>query len=341
MEMFRRKSLRIAVKESLQDVSNMEVTVVPEGIAKKPEKKAKNPKKIKVTAKDKPSNELQTNLHVSRMRKRANTIETTGKRKYVRKKPFVSKKAKIQARLEVLQNQDTIDNANAENLLEVALIEDKLAVDKKTKRQNYRVEPLNPVIDYSVSWDEDFQLKQEMGKLNIKTLTNYDSIDFGSNGNGDIKISSWSIDGINRLIQKGGMEFFHREQSDIFCLQNLKCSSEKEVKSKLTLDGYEGFFSLGIGYSGSGVLTKIKPLSVKFETEIEELDEVGSVMVLEFEKFQLVSVNAPTAGFGLKKLKKKLMWHDALNDFIDELSMLEKPLVITGNFQAALTEIGE
>lgn len=180
-----------------------------------------------------------------------------------------------------------------------------------------------------------------MRKLNIETLTNYDLINFGSNGDGDFKISSWSIDGIKKLIEKSGMEFFHREKSDIFCLQNLKCSSEEEVKSKLMLDGYEAYFSLGIGLPGIGILTKLKPLSVRLETEIQELDEVGSVMVLEFEKFQLVSVNAPTAGFGLKKLKKKITWHNALNDYIDELSLLGKPLVITGNFQAALAEIGE
>lgn len=123
MDKYRRKSERIAVKESLLDVSKMEVSDVPLEKVIIPEEQAKIPKTEGM--------ESQPKLHVSRMQKRANTIETRVKRKYVRKKPFVSKKAKNQARLEALQVQDAIDYTNAENSPEEALIEDKVTVDKK------------------------------------------------------------------------------------------------------------------------------------------------------------------------------------------------------------------
>lgn len=316
---FPRKSERIAVKESLQDVFKF-----PVSMANNSENAVNVPKKKEI---EKSSGD-QSELPVTKQ-KRTSQVKTTTtkKRSCVRKKPFISKKAKIKQ-----NHEDEPKLIRADIPIEVEVMV------SKPRKQRAAIE-LNALVNFDAGW-KDNQLHHEMKKLDIKTLTNYDSIDFGNNEN-MLKISSWNIDGVDRLISRGGLEFFLREKSEVFCLQNLKCSNGKELRSKLSFDGYEAYFNLRVGLPGIGILTKIAPLSVIMETEVEELDEENSVMVMEFENFLLLCVAAPSAGFGLKKLEKKMSWQDSFNEYIEELQEQPKPLVIAGNFQTALHEIGK
>ena len=47
------------------------------------------------------------------------------------------------------------------------------------------------------------------------------------------------------------------------------------------------------GYSGTAIFTKKKPLSVTYGLDIEEHDQEGRVITLEFDNFFLVNVYTP------------------------------------------------
>lgn len=156
------------------------------------------------------------------------------------------------------------------------------------------------------------------------------------------KITSWSIGGAKNLMDKSGVDFFLRENSEILCLQDLQFSSEDELMKFLKLDGYQAHFNLNRGSSGIAVLTKVEPKAVKFTTGFSELDSEKSVMLMDFEQFRLLCVSAPSAGFGLQRLEEKSAWFDALKVFIMNLKNLrKKPLIIAGNFSTSMKEIGE
>ena len=67
------------------------------------------------------------------------------------------------------------------------------------------------------------------------------------------------------------------------------------------------------GYSGTAILTKKKPLSVRFDMGIEEHDQEGRVIVLEFEAFFLVNVYTPKSGSELKRLEYRQRWEPLIS----------------------------
>ena len=56
---------------------------------------------------------------------------------------------------------------------------------------------------------------------------------------------------------------------------------------ELDLEGYEQYWNYAVkkGYSGTAVFTKKKPLNVTYGIGIEEHDQEGRVITLEFEEF--------------------------------------------------------
>lgn len=60
------------------------------------------------------------------------------------------------------------------------------------------------------------------------------------------------------------------------------------------------------GYSGTAILTKVKPLSVTYDMGIKAHDGEGRVTTAEFEEFILVSTYVPNSGEGLRRLKYRV-----------------------------------
>ena len=54
------------------------------------------------------------------------------------------------------------------------------------------------------------------------------------------------------------------------------------------------------GYSGTLVFTKVKPLSYSYGINIEEHDQEGRVITLEYNKFYLVNCYTPNSQDELK-----------------------------------------
>ena len=101
-----------------------------------------------------------------------------------------------------------------------------------------------------------------------------------------MKFISWNVNGIRACVQKGFMDFFQEADADIFCIQETKMQ-----EGQLTLDtpGYHQYWNYAVkkGYSGTAVFTKEEPVSVKYGIGIEEHDQEGRVITLEFPEYYL------------------------------------------------------
>ena len=60
------------------------------------------------------------------------------------------------------------------------------------------------------------------------------------------------------------------------------------------------------GYSGTAVFTKKKPLNVTYGIGIEEHDQEGRVITLEFEEFYFVTVYTPNSQNELARLDYRM-----------------------------------
>lgn len=152
-----------------------------------------------------------------------------------------------------------------------------------------------------------------------------------------MKLISWNVNGIRACIQKGFLEFFHAEDSDVFCLQETKL---QDGQITLDLPSYEQYWSYAEkkGYSGTAIFTKHTPLSYHYGIGHEELDHEGRVITLEFQEFYLVTCYTPNAQRGLARIDHRMNWEDAFLDYLTALDK-KKPVIICGDLNVAHQEI--
>ena len=153
-----------------------------------------------------------------------------------------------------------------------------------------------------------------------------------------IKLISWNVNGIRSALKKGFESFLKDEQPDILCLQEVK-AFEKDVK--INLGPYHLYWNHAkrAGYSGTAMLTKIKPLSVRSGMGIQQHDSEGRVLTAEFKKFYVVDVYVPNSKRDLSRLDYRTLEWD--RDFLKYLKKLEKkkPVIFCGDLNVAHQEI--
>ena len=152
-----------------------------------------------------------------------------------------------------------------------------------------------------------------------------------------MKLISWNVNGIRACVQKGFLDFFKEVDADIFCIQESKM---QEGQLELKLEGYHQYWNYAEkkGYSGTAIFTKQEPISVQYGIGIEEHDQEGRVITLEFEDFYMVTVYTPNSQDGLKRLDYRMQWE---TDFLAYLKKMEekKGVIFCGDLNVAHQEI--
>ena len=154
-----------------------------------------------------------------------------------------------------------------------------------------------------------------------------------------MKFISWNVNGIRACVKKGFLDFFNEADADIFCIQESKM---QEGQLDLELPGYHQYWNYAVkkGYSGTGIFTKEEPLSVSYGLGIEEHEQEGRVITLEFENYYFITVYTPNSQSGLARLSYRMKWEE---DFLAYLKKLEetKPVIFCGDLkesQPSLTQ---
>ena len=152
-----------------------------------------------------------------------------------------------------------------------------------------------------------------------------------------MKFISWNVNGIRACVQKGFLEFFSQADADIFCIQETKM---QEGQLELELDGYHQYWNYAVkkGYSGTALFSKIEPLSVVNGIGIEEHDQEGRVITLEYDDFYFVTVYTPNSQNELARLDYRMKWEDDFRAWLKKLEE-KKPVVVTGDMNVAHKEI--
>ena len=152
-----------------------------------------------------------------------------------------------------------------------------------------------------------------------------------------MKCVSWNVNGLRACVTKGFVDFFNDVNADIFAIQETKLQKNQ---IDLEFDGYTSYFNDAVkkGYSGVAIYTKLKPLNVIYGMGIEEHDQEGRVITLEFDKFYFIAVYTPNSKRGLERLDYRQVWEDAFRDYVGRLKE-KKPVIITGDLNVAHQEI--
>lgn len=152
-----------------------------------------------------------------------------------------------------------------------------------------------------------------------------------------MKFISWNVNGIRACVTKGFLDYFKEVDADIFCLQETKL---QEGQIDLNLEGYYDYWNYAQkkGYSGTAIFTKKKPISVSYGIDIEEHDNEGRVITLEFEDFYFITVYTPNSQSELKRLDYRMKWEDDFREYLKKLDNI-KPVIVCGDLNVAHKEI--
>lgn len=152
-----------------------------------------------------------------------------------------------------------------------------------------------------------------------------------------MKLISWNVNGLRACAQKGFFESMAALDADVICLQETKMQADQMDAS---MPGYAVWFNSAVkkGYSGTAVFSRIPPVSVTQDIGIEEHDQEGRVITVEFEDFYLVNCYTPNAQRELTRLDYRMKWEDDFRAYLTRLDEV-KPVILCGDLNVAHTEI--
>lgn len=147
-----------------------------------------------------------------------------------------------------------------------------------------------------------------------------------------MRLISWNVNGIRAAVKKDFLTSLQDMQPDVLCIQETKAQDDQVITALGEDHGYEvvPHSAVKLGYSGTAIFSRQKPLSVDFGLDVEQHDQEGRVITAEFDDFFLVTVYTPNSGSELKRLEYREQWDRDFRKHVEQLE-IKKPVVICGD----------
>ena len=156
-----------------------------------------------------------------------------------------------------------------------------------------------------------------------------------------IRLLSWNVNGIRAVYKKGFLDWFAQESPDILCLQETKANEDQLSTALKDIEGYTSYFSSAErkGYSGVAIYTKKKPASVSNGFGIDQFDNEGRTLIVDYGDFVLFNIYFPNGKSSAERLDYKMRFYDAFLEFIDRMKQENRNVVVCGDVNTAHKEI--
>jgi exodeoxyribonuclease-3 len=153
-----------------------------------------------------------------------------------------------------------------------------------------------------------------------------------------VKLISWNVNGLRAVLRKNFLEYLAEEKPDVICLQETKATRE-DVEPQWPAHYRDHWNSAQKkGYSGTAILTKTAPLTVKCGIGSPDHDSEGRALTAEYENFFLVNAYVPNSQRELIRLPFRQQWDAAFLRYLKKLER-KKPVIFCGDFNVAHTEL--
>lgn len=156
-----------------------------------------------------------------------------------------------------------------------------------------------------------------------------------------MKLLSFNVNGVRASAGKTLVEDLHRLDCDVVGLQETKATPEQVKEALAELEGYHiyAYSAEKKGYSGTAILSKTEPISVRYGLGIAEHDNEGRTITAEYDEFFYVTTYVPNASSELKRLDYRSQeWDVAFLAYVKELEKT-KPVIVCGDMNVAHQEI--
>jgi exodeoxyribonuclease-3 len=156
-----------------------------------------------------------------------------------------------------------------------------------------------------------------------------------------LRLLSWNVNGLRAVIKKDFLPWLKADSPDILGLQETRVTWDQLPSSITSLNDYEFHLhpAKRKGYSGVGLFTKTKPISVKTNLGIKKFDSEGRVLIAEYPQFQFYSIYFPNGKLSQERLDYKMAFYETLLKHFTKERKKGKNLVICGDYNTAHKEI--
>ncbi|MAT79588.1 MAG: exodeoxyribonuclease III [Flavobacteriales bacterium] len=148
-----------------------------------------------------------------------------------------------------------------------------------------------------------------------------------------MKIISYNVNGIRAALRKDLINWIKEANPDIVCFQEIKANEDQFDTSLFEKMGYYNYWfsAQKKGYSGVGIISKIKPENVQIGTGIDFMDFEGRNLRLDFKKFSVMSLYLPS-GTNINRLQFKFKYMYEFEKYIQSLKSEIPNLIIGGDY---------
>jgi len=156
-----------------------------------------------------------------------------------------------------------------------------------------------------------------------------------------LNLISWNVNGIRAIHKKGFIDWVNLIRPDILCLQETKAEESQLPPELINIDDYNSYFCAAAkkGYSGVGLYSQMKPVSVDRKFGIGKYDTEGRILIADYDIFVLFNIYFPNGQMSEERLRYKLGFYDVFLDFVDGMNTAGRNIVICGDVNTAHTEI--
>lgn len=156
-----------------------------------------------------------------------------------------------------------------------------------------------------------------------------------------MKIISFNLNGIRSAVNKGLYVWVKAENPDILCVQETKAQAEQIEVEKFKELGYFSYIHSAkkLGYSGVAVFSKKQANYVEIGIGIDNFDDEGRLIRLDFDNFTQINSYFPSGTMGDVRQEVKYAYLDAIQNYIDELKKQKPNIILSGDYNICHKEI--
>jgi exodeoxyribonuclease-3 len=150
-----------------------------------------------------------------------------------------------------------------------------------------------------------------------------------------VKIITWNVNGI-RARQAQVQELIERERPDVFCLQEIKASTDQLPVWLCELEGYWCYWHGGKGYSGVALHIRKDTFAERPAFHHPEFDYEHRIVTARLPSFTVASIYVPNGG---KDFPAKMRFLESMVRFAAEYDTASHLLVLCGDMNVARTDM--
>jgi exodeoxyribonuclease III len=149
-----------------------------------------------------------------------------------------------------------------------------------------------------------------------------------------MKIISYNVNGIRSAMTKGLINWLQEVQPDVVCFQEIKANEEDIDTEAFIALGYEchWFSAQKKGYSGTGIISKIKPSKIVKGNGLAQADYEGRTTQVVINDTLIINTYFPSGSSGDDRQAYKMRFLQEYLEWLKQQLKTYKQVIVCGDY---------